>query len=506
MTAATAVTRPAKASAGHPELRLHREIGAFRFDPLGFVLYAFPWGQPGTALADESGPEPWQRDLLDRLGRRLLSIDEAVREATASGHGIGKSALVAWIILWAVSTVRDTRGIVTANTEGQLRTKTWPELAKWYGLCINRGWFVFSATALYSSVRGHEKTWRVDAITWSENNTEAIAGLHNKGRRAFAIFDEASAIPDGVWETVEGALTDANTELFWCVFGNPTRNTGRFRECFAGGRFAHRWQHSQIDSRSVGMTNKTEIAGWVQDYGEDSDFIRVRVRGVFPRAGDLQFIDGERVEMAMRRGLLKDDGAPLVMGVDVARSLAGDQSVIRFRKGPDARSIPPVKMRIPDLMQVAARVAEQIVAWRPAAVFVDVTGLGAGVVDRLHQLGHDMVVGVNFAGRVDPTPGQSALYANMRAKMWGGLKDWCALGCLPDDPDLKADLTGVEYGYDSQNAILLERKQDMRKRGLASPDDGDALALTFAYPVARRSEADDRRTADLISSLKRRVV
>ena len=155
----------------------------------------------------------------------------------------------------------DTRGVVTANTEGQLRTKTWPELAKWHGaLPQPRAGSPTPPPSLHSVQPGREKTWRVDAITWSENNTEAIAGLHNKGRRAFVVFDEASAIPDAVWETIEGALTDADTELLWVVFGNPTRNTGRFRECFAGGRFAHRWQPEQVDSRSVSMTNKAQIA------------------------------------------------------------------------------------------------------------------------------------------------------------------------------------------------------------------------------------------------------
>ena len=307
-------------------------------------MYAFPWGRPGTALANESGPEPWQREVLQKLGaalhRRDKTSDEAVRQAVASGHGVGKSALVAWIILWALSTLRDTRGVVTANTEGQLRTKTWPELAKWHALAVNKHWFTYTATSLFYSERpGHERTWRVDAITWSENNTEAIAGLHNKGRRAFALFDEASSIADGVWETIEGALTDAGTELFWLAFGNPTRTTGRFRECFAGGRFAHRWQPQQIDSRSVSMTNKAQIATWVHDYGEDSDFVRVRVKGEFPRSGTMQFIDSERVQHAVERELFKDPTAALVMGVDIARQ-GEDQTVIRFRRGLDARSIP----------------------------------------------------------------------------------------------------------------------------------------------------------------------
>jgi hypothetical protein len=255
------------------------------------------------------------------------------------------------------------------------------------------------------------------------------------------------------------------------------------------------------------MTNKAQIAEWVKDYGEDSDFIRVRVRGVFPRAGDLQFIDGERVEAAIARELVTDSEMPLIMGVDIARQ-GSDQTVIRFRQGIDARSIPAVKFRIPDLMQVASRVLEQVDLHKPDAVFVDATGIGWGVFDRLSQLGCQGLVAVDFGGKADRTDGGNAkaLYANKRSEMWGFLKDWCKAGCLPDDRELTADLTSVEYGYDAANALQLERKQDMRRRGLASPDDGDALALTFAYPVVQRSEVADHRTEELINSLKRRVV
>ena len=461
-----------------------------------------------TRAVPSRGSETVLQKLGDGLHRRDKTSDEAVRQAVASGHGVGKSALVAWIILWALSTLRDTRGVVTANTEGQLRTKTWPELAKWHALAANRNWFTYTATSLfYSAQPGHERTWRVDAITWSENNTEAIAGLHNKGRRAFALFDEASSIADGVWETIEGALTDAGTELFWLAFGNPTRTTGRFRECFAGGRFAHRWQPLQIDSRSVSMTNKAQIATWVHDYGEDSDFVRVRVKGEFPRSGSMQFIDGERVQHAVERELFKDPTAALVMGVDIARH-GEDHTVIRFRRGLDARSIPPVKFRIPDLMVVASRVIELANSHEPDAVFVDGTGIGWGVVDRLGQLGCWAMRGVDFSLGADRTDGVQARvrYANKRAEMWGYMKEWCKVGCLPDDRDLRADLTNVEYGYDKSDAILLERKRDMRRRGLASPDDGDALALTFAYPVERRNYQQESRIQQKLAVLKRRIV
>jgi hypothetical protein len=491
--------------------RLSEQLGRFRYDPLGFVMFAFPWGRPGTSLAGETGPEPWQREVLEKLGRSLKernqSPGEAVRLATASGHGIGKSALVAWVILWAMSTLSDTRGIVTANTEGQLRTKTWPELAKWHALSINRSWFTYTATSLQSSRPGRDRTWRVDAITWSENNTEAIAGLHNKGKRAFALFDEASSIADGVWETIEGALTDAGTDLFWLAFGNPTRSTGRFRECFAGGRFAHRWQPQQIDSRSVSMTNKAQIATWVHDYGEDSDFVRIRVKGEFPRAGSMQFIDSERVQQAVERALPPEWNPPLVMGVDIARHGA-DQTVIRFRRGLDARSMPPVKFRMPDLMVIASRVMELVNAHSPDAVFVDGTGIGWGVVDRLAQLGCATVRGIDFGSKADRTDGVDGMvrYANKRAEMWGYMKEWCKAGCLPDDRELRADLTAIDYGYDGADAILLEKKDDMRRRGLASPDDGDALALTFAYPVFAIDWAEERRIEEKLKRLKRHVV
>jgi hypothetical protein len=491
--------------------RVSEQIGRYRFDPLGFVMFAFPWGRPGTSLANETGPEPWQREVLGKLGRGLKQRDglaeEAVRLAVASGHGIGKSALVAWIILWAMSTLSDTRGVVTANTEGQLRTKTWPELAKWHALSVNRSWFTYAATSLQSSRPGRDRTWRVDAITWSENNTEAIAGLHNKGKRAFALFDEASSIADGVWETIEGALTDAGTELFWLAFGNPTRTTGRFRECFAGGRFAHRWQPQQIDSRSVSMTNKAQIATWVADYGEDSDFVRVRVKGEFPRAGTMQFIDSERVEQAVARELFRDPTAALVMGVDIARH-GEDQTVIRFRRGLDARSIPAVKFRLPDLMATAGRVMELVNSYEPDAVFVDGTGIGWGVVDRLVQLGCSTVRGIDFGSSADRADGSEAAvrYANKRAEMWGHMKEWCKFGCLPEDRSLSADLTAVDYGYDASDAIRLERKDDMRKRGLASPDDGDALALTFAYPVERRNWEYERRIQEKLALRKRRYL
>ncbi len=237
------------------EQQLIDDIAGFSQDPLGFVYYAYPWGE--GELADFDGPDQWQIDILSDIRDGVISVQEALdrvrKYATASGHGIDKSALVAWLIQWSLATYEDTRVTVTANTDTQLRTKTWPELAKWHRLFIAKHWFRYSATSYVSTDPEHEKTWRADAIPWSASNPAAFAGLHNKGKRLVLIFDEASEIADVIWDVAQGAMTDESTEIFWFAFGNPTQNSGMFYECF--NKFRARWNTRQIDSRTVKITN-----------------------------------------------------------------------------------------------------------------------------------------------------------------------------------------------------------------------------------------------------------
>jgi hypothetical protein len=479
------------------------ELAAFTNDPLGFVMFAFPWGEVTGELENFTGPEPWQREVLTFIRDKLAqgadhhaTITEAIQIATTSGHGIGKSALVSWLILWSISTFEDTRGVVTANTETQLKTKTWAELGKWFRLFIGRELFKFTATAIFSADANHERTWRIDMVPWSERNTEAFAGLHNKGRRVVLIMDEASAIPDVIWETAEGALTDANTQILWAVFGNPTKATGRFRECF--GKLKHRWKNFQVDSRTVSITNKDQFKKWIEDYGEDSDFVRVRVRGIFPRVGSMQFIGTELASEAARREISVHVHDPLIIGVDVAR-FGDDESVIFIRKGRDGRSIAPVRIRgergVADTMTVAGRVAELYGTYHADAVFVDGGGVGGGVVDRLRQL-QIPVWDIQFGSKSDANQLESdgIHYANKRAEIWGAMKEWLKGGCIEDEPQLIEEITGPQYGYNVRNEIQLEAKDDMKRRGLSSPDIADALALTFSYPVMPSAlrKADDK--------------
>lgn len=465
-----------------PDLELARDMGGFFYDPLGFVLYAFPWSSGD--LAEHAGPDDWQRALLAELGKGCLTAQEALRLATVSGHGIGKSALVAWLVLWAMSTRPHLAGVVTANTASQLSDKTWRELAIWHKRAINQHWFRWTATKFYQV--DHPETWFVSAVPWSKERPEAFAGLH--AEHVLMVFDEASAIDEVIWDTAEGALTTPGA--VWAVFGNPTRNSGRFHGCFH--RFRHRWLTRQVDSRTAKMTNKAQLEQWIEDYGEDSDFVRVRVRGVFPRAGSNQLIASDLVATAAGKSLRKETyrHAPLVFGVDVAR-FGDDQSVLTKRQGLYAQE--QLKWRGIDTMTLAGIVAQHIDRDQPDAVFVDMTGIGAGVVDRLHQLGYDQVIGVDFGSRA----ANPMLHVNKRTEMWCGALDWLkAGGALPQDQELSDDLTAPEYGFTGDKGqIALEKKEDMKKRGLASPDCGDSLALTFAHPVARRADMDGRSKA-----------
>jgi hypothetical protein len=471
-----------------PQADLVSDIAEMSQDPVGYCEYAYSWGERELS---EGGLRPWQRRILGTIGQHLQSKKwaEPLRVAVASGHGIGKSTLVAMVIDWAMSTCEDCRITLTANTEPQLRTKTWPEVLKWTRAAINAHWFSLGATAIMVRDKARERLWRTDCIAWSENNTEAFSGLHNKGKRIVVIFDEASAISDKIWEVTEGALTDIDTEIIWLAFGNPTMNTGRFRECF--GRSKHRWLTFQIDSRSVPGTNRAQIDEWISDYGEDSDFVRVRVKGEFPRAGSSQFIDSESVQKCRKYKAEDFASLPKIMAVDVAR-YGDDQTVIGCRQGRRFQVL--LKIRGLSTVQVAERIIELIERndYAPGkqraydAWIVDGDGLGAGVVDQLEHRGYKDHLFEFHGGEAAQ---DHSAYFNRRAEIWGLMREALRAGMeIPDDPEIEADLTGPQYGFSSKQQIQLEKKEDMKRRGLASPDMGDCLAMTFSVKIATRRE------------------
>lgn len=468
--------------------QLMHDISGFTRDPLGFIRYIYPWGE--SELTDSQGPRKWQGEFLKLVGDHLedsATQFQPLQISIASGHGIGKSALVGMFTHWAMSTCEDCRVVITANSDPQLRTKTWPEVSKWFRLGINANWFTVNAESITIKQEKHAPIWRTDRLTWSTNNPQAFAGLHNKGKRIVVIFDEASEIDDVIWEVTQGALTDENTEIIWLAFGNPTQNTGRFRECF--GKYKHRWKNIQIDSRTVEGTNKTEIENWIKDYGLDSDFVRVRVRGEFPRAGSNQFIPSDIVAKARATIIEGSLHLPKILSVDVAR-FGDDQTVIGMRQGRRFKILR--KYRGLDTVETTRFIIDHIEKEEPDAIIIDGDGLGAGVIDNLNHRGFRDIV---FEFHGGETAQNSEMYFNRRAEVWGLARSWLKSGAeIPDDPELESDLTGPQYGFSAKQQVQLEKKEDMKKRGLSSPDSGDCLAQTFDVKVAvsREAEAEER--------------
>ncbi len=461
-------------------------IAEYEHDPYGFACDMFAWGE--GELIDHRGPRAWQADVQRTIGEHLSNPEtrfQPLRIAVASGHGIGKSGQVGMILNWAMSTCDDCRVVVTANTETQLRTKTWPEVSKWARLARNRDWWAVPAMSMYSAEPGREKSWRADATPWSENNTEAFAGLHNKGKRIVLVFDEASSIADKVWEVAEGALTDENTEIIWLAFGNPTRNTGRFRECFR--KFRHLWKTFQIDSRTVEGTNKAYLDEMVQAHGEDSDIVKVRIRGQFPSASAKQFISTTDVEAARGRHLRPEQYtfAPKIITVDPAWE-GDDELVIGMRQGLHFRVLRTIAKNDNDI-EIATIVANLEDEHQADAVFID-GGYGTGILSAGKTMGRKRWRVVWFSGE-SSDPG----CLNKRAEMWKLARDWLKEGgAIPDDQVLVDDLIGPETVARLDGKIQLESKKDMKARGLPSPNRADALVLSFAFPVVKASSRGNR--------------
>jgi hypothetical protein len=411
--------------------------------------------------------------------------------AISSGHGTGKTVLGAWIAGWILSTRPYSIGTISANTWLQLESRTWAAIQTWMRMCITAGWFDIHLKGIYSKMS--PENWKCVIQTCKPENAQAFAGQHARTSTSWYLFDESSHIPDAIWDVAMGGLTDG--EPMFVAWGQPARKSGRFYEiCF--GKLRDRWNVRSIDSRTSRFTNKDLINEWIADYGEDSDFCRVRIKGIAPRAGDLQFVDQDRIDGAKYRQVqvLRDD--PLVAGFDVS---GGGQAwnVVWFRRGPDARSIPPVLVPgqySQERSGMLAKLAEILSDKRPdrkvSALFVD-SAFGAPYVERLRAMGYDNVREINFGA---PAPDRH--FANMRAFMWSKMRDWVDHGAIPpDDVVLETELTAPGSHLNRSDQLVLESKENMQKRGIASPDRGDALALTFAapmLPVAAQEQPEQR--------------
>jgi len=488
-------------TATDPNVELSQFVAKYKFDPLGYVRVAFPWGQEGTPLEKHLGPCPCQVRLLTILGdeMRKRNFDGhnpvmPIRIACCSGHGIGKSAFFGMVTDWIRVCWPYSQGSATANTAKQLSTKTWANIRKWHKLSICSHWFEATSERIYKPEDA--EAWFLATQSSSKDNAEAFAGQHAQNSISYYINDECSGIGDPIFDVQEGGLTDGCPIQF--AFGNPTKQTGKFARIMQGREAG--WITIRIDSRECPFSNKTLIQQWVDNYGEDSDFVKVRVRGLPPSVSYDQFISSELVHAAqsLTRVASYVDTDALIAGCDLSWG-GEDQCCVRFRRGMDARTIPPIyvrgeQTRDPNTMvQVLAKVLATSYNGRQVEMlFIDSAGICGPVVRRLREMGHQNIIEVNFGAH-----SSDEKYKLMRSYMIGQVKEALMAGlALDSSADLADDMTALEYSMTSKTEILITPKEQLRKpepEGLGrSTDDLDALALTFAMPVVSKAANDQR--------------
>ena len=497
------------------ESDLMERILALRDDPLGFVHFVYPWGQKGTPLEHFAGPREWQAEELAALGRHMRDVRFAVdndmplpmyRMAFSSGRGPGKSALFGMIAHWHISTHIGAQTGVAANTEAQLRSKTFPEIARWITMAVNAHWFdveglrVNPAPWLAQQVARpaaegglgiDPKYWNIIGQTWTEENPEAFAGAHNS-YGLLELFDEASGIPAGVWDTADGFFSDPTPYRFWLAASQMRRASGRFFDLFHNERFRAQWRSRMMTTVGMDGVDQEWVRRFIETHGAESDEVRIEIHGMAPKQGETQFIATDVVRGAQERTYEhKDIGEPLIMGVDPAPR---GRTVIRFRQGRNARDCAGKDTRVVmegcDNIQIADRVAQLNQKWKPDAICIDF-GMGTGVIDICRHTHKIRVVEVRFGESPHSTKSE---FATRSGELWGYIREWLPNGEIDRCDELFRDLTIREWRWSGRedNKKILETKEELRSRGYASPDDADALACTFAARVPRRDAKTGR--------------
>jgi hypothetical protein len=488
------------------EAEIMAQILALRDDPYTFVHYAYPWGRKGTAFEHYEVPRRWQLDDFMRLAEH---VQEQVfrhenklplkmwREARSSGRGPGKSAKFGMAAHWHMSTHIGSTTIVTANTEGQLRSRTFPEFAVWFGAAINSHWFsletmrIVPETWLLEIVRRlpeegglgiDPKYWFVQGQTWSEDNPNAFAGVHNPYGLLLQM-DEAAGIPSEIWNVSEGFFTEQNPYRFWMAASQMRSRQGRFFELFNDPQMGQGWDLRTLSTRGMEGVDQTVVEDQIKRYGEDSDFVRVEILGLPPRTSEDQFIPWDAVRAAQQNDLVRDYGEPLILGIDPAPR---GKTAWRFRQGRNARdccgNATKGSWLAMDNVQIADRVLELDGKYKPDAICIDF-GMGTGVIDILkRKRTHGRIHEVKFG---DAAHDKGSEYATHAIELWARMRDWLPGGMVEKDNGEKGSLSqqitdrGWKWSGREDNKKILETKDEMKRRGVASPDDADALACTF---------------------------
>ena len=436
---------------------LRSVIVSYAGDPVGFVR---------VVLGAE--PDEWQEDLLRAIasGTRRISV--------RAGHGVGKSTVCAWALIWHMVTRYPQKAVVTAPTAGQLFDALFAEVKFWINKLPEPIRELFDATSEKVTLRAAPEASFISARTSSADRPEALAGVHSA--HVLLICDEASAIPEAVYESAAGSMSGEHACTV--LIGNPTRNSGLFFRTHH--QLSSEWKTMHVSCLNSKRVSPDFVKQIADTYGPESNAYRVRVLGEFALRDDDTLIPAELVDSAMSRDVAVSPEEPVVYGLDVAR-FGDDRSVLCKRRGNVVLEF-KVWQGL-DLMQLTGAVVNEAKLDKPAEIMVDSIGLGSGVADRLRELGH-VVRDVNVS---ESSSMMNAQAAKLRDELWLSLKEWLnARACkLPKIDELRQELVAPTYTFTSNGKIKVEGKQEMKRRGMRSPDLADALGLTFASVASR---------------------
>jgi hypothetical protein len=411
-------------------------------------------------------PLPYQAEFLEAIasGERKISV--------RSGHGTGKSTAASWAMLWYFLMHYPNKVVVTAPTSSQLFDALFAEMKRWINELPTHLQSVLNVKSDRVEHTSAPSEMFISARTSRAETPEALAGVHSE--HVMLVVDEASGVPEKVFEAAAGSMSGHNATTI--MLSNPTRSSGTFYESqtrMASSWWTRRW--SCVDSPLVSDEFVDEMR---MRYGEESNAFRIRVLGEFPLADDDTIIPFHLAEAAQHRDVQVSEETSIVWGLDVAR-FGTDATALCKRQGPIVTELR--SWRGLDLMQTVGRVVAEYEALpdsrKPSEILVDSIGVGSGVVDRLQEL-ELPVRGVNVA----EAPSMGETYLNLRSELWFKTKGWLEdRSCkLPSNDQLIAELTSIRYSFTSSGKMKAESKDEMRKRGLQSPDLADALCLTMA--------------------------
>ena len=438
------------------DAELRKFIAAYKDDPVGFVTIVLG-----------ATPDAWQARVMRDVarGERRISV--------RAGHGVGKSAFCAWLSIWHMVCRYPQKTVMTAPTAGQLFDALFVEVKYWINKLPDPIRALFEMTSEKVTLKAAPEASFISARTSSADRPEALAGIHSE--YVLLIVDEASAVPEPVFESAAGSMSGHSAATI--LIGNPTRNSGMFFRTHHALASEWRTYHvSCLDSPRVAPDFVKQIS---DTYGPDSGAYRVRVLGEFALRDDDTLIPAELVDSAMARDVTLDTKEPYVYGLDVAR-FGDDRSVLCKRRG---NVVTEFKVwQGLDLMQLTGAIVNEAKVDTPAEICVDSIGLGSGVADRLRELGYTVRdVNVSESSAMNPTA------AKLRDELWLSVKEWLnARACkLPKLPELRQELVAPTYTFTSSGKVKVEGKQEMKRRGMRSPDLADSLCISFASMASR---------------------